>query len=52
MEEKYFKIPYGTIYLKVVAGTIYSVQKDLIKTEEDWKIIYKEVPLQPYTKNE
>lgn len=49
MNEKYFKIPYGTIYFKLVNGTIFSVQKELIKDKKDWKVITKEVELQPET---
>jgi len=55
MKAEYFNIPYGTIYLKVVAGSIFSVQRELIKTgvdNDDWKVVETETPLTPIIKNE
>ena len=46
MKDQYLKMPYGTLYLKLVAGTIYTVQKDLIKEDKDWIIIEKLSPLE------
>jgi hypothetical protein len=51
MKEEYFKIPFGTIYLKVVAGTIYSLQRELVKEGKDWIIIEKLEEVKPIEKD-
>jgi hypothetical protein len=46
MKDEYLKVPYGTIYIKVVGGTIYSVTKSMIKDGEDWIVIENLTPLE------
>jgi len=48
--EQYFQIPYGTIYIKVVAGTIYYVQTELIKKGKTWEVMEKFNPVIPIEK--
>ena len=51
-EEKYFKIPFGTVYLKVVAGTIFAMQRELAKEGKDWIIIEKLEEVKPINQDD
>ena len=46
MKDQYLKIPYGTMYLQIVGGTMYAVTPSLVKEGSDWLVIEQLRPLE------